>query len=248
MIMDKYINLPHLPERKVGLAAAGGRYRSLLAAPLGKLGVAVIWLPDAPGADPRLAGHADLSMVHLGGRKVISSCGVQTEEKLAALGFAVTHVPGPGDKYPHDCALNACIVGGKLFHRLDVTEKALLSSFPDGELINISQGYAKCCICVVDAGSIITSDHGIARAAREHGLDVLEITPGWIALDGFDYGFIGGASFKLSKYELAFTGRLDGHPDYERILSFLRGKGIEAVFLTDKPAFDVGSILPLTER
>ena len=66
-----------------------------MAAPLEKLGVAVIWLPDAPGADPRLAGHADLSMVHLGGRKVISSCGIQTEEKLAALGFAVTHVPGP---------------------------------------------------------------------------------------------------------------------------------------------------------
>ncbi len=46
--------------------AIGKRYSDMLSAPLAELGVEVLWLPDAESADYRLAGHADLSMVHLG--------------------------------------------------------------------------------------------------------------------------------------------------------------------------------------
>ena len=77
---------------------------------------------------------------------------------------------------------------------------------------------------------------------------MLEIAPGHIELEGFEYGFIGGAVFKLSKRELAFTGRLDAHPDYNNIIAFLDARGIAPIYLTDAPAFDVGSILPLIEK
>ena len=109
------------------------------------------------------------------------------------------------------------------------------------------QGYAKCCACVVNEGAMITSDTGIAKAAARHGVDVLRIRPGYIELEGFDTGFIGGASFKISPERLAFTGRLDAHPDVARIESFLRERGVEPVYLTDSPAFDIGSAVPLTE-
>lgn len=246
--MVKYITTPHLPKGKVGSAAIGERYRARLEAPLRALGIVPLWIPDAPNVDPRLAGHADLSLIHMGGDIVVCAGNDAIVNSLTNRGYKVIRAQAPGAEYPQDCALNACIVGNRLFHRLDVTAKEVIGAAGQLELINIAQGYAKCCICVVDENSIITSDKGIARAAAKHGVDALEITPGYIELDGFEYGFIGGASFKLSENEMAFTGRLDTHPDYYNIKHFLESRGISIVTLTDAPAFDVGSILPLTEK
>ena len=44
------------------------------------------------------------------------------------------------------------------------------------EIINVKQGYAKCSICVVSDNAIITADKGIAKAAIQNRIDVLEIT------------------------------------------------------------------------
>ena len=52
--------------------------------------------------------------------------------------------------------------------------------------------------------------------------------------------------FKLSPERMAFTGRLDLHPDRARIEAYLRGRGVEPVYLTERPAFDIGSAVPLT--
>ena len=245
--MSYYVITPHLPKRQVGLMAIGKRYAPRLAAPLEKLGVDVLWLPDAPDTDSCLAGHADLSMIHLGAELVVTGCGDDIVNNLTNRGFKAIRTEGPGKSYPEDCTLNACIVGSKLIHRLDVTSRTVLGALPYCEKINVAQGYAKCCTCVVDERSIITSDRGIAAAASDNDIDVLLIAPGYIELEGFDYGFIGGASFKLSADTMAFTGRLDAHPDYHNIICFLTDRGIRPVFLTSDTAFDIGSALPLTE-
>ena len=153
-------------------------------------------------------------------------------------------ISGQGKEYPADARLCACVVGRFCIHNFRISE-AGVAGF---ERVDVRQGYAKCCTCVVDGRSVMTSDPGIARACRECGLNVLEIRPGYIELEGFDYGFIGGASFKLSADELAFTGRLDAHPDFGAVMDFLAGRGVGATFLTGETAFDVGSVLPLTER
>lgn len=46
-------------------------------------------------------------------------------------------------------------------HNFKISDPAI-SGF---EQVDVRQGYAKCCTCVVDEGSIITSDAGIAKAA-----------------------------------------------------------------------------------
>ena len=73
----------------------------------------------------------------------------------------------------------------------------------------------------------------------------LDIAPGHIALEGFPYGFIGGAAFKISDDTMAFTGTLDEHPDGERIVGYLAEYGLGSVFLTDKPIFDIGGAVAL---
>ena len=116
------------------------------------------------------------------------------------------------------------------------------------EPVKCRQGYSKCAVCVVDSGAIITADRGIAAASKEAGLDVLLISPEGVSLGGFDCGFIGGAAFKISREALAFTGRLDKHPDREAILSFLDRYKVEPLYLTESPIFDIGSGLAITEK
>ncbi len=246
--MANFVHIPHLPIKKVGLLAIGERYGKALEGALESLDIEAFWLPDAPYADRRLAGHTDLQLLHLGADKLVSSLGESCVNFLTNRGFKVSTVPGPGAEYPKDCALNACIAGGMIFHRRDLTPYIIKDLVPQLKPVNIAQGYAKCCTCVIDERSVITSDHGIAKAAAAHGLAVLEIRQGYIELAGFDYGFIGGASFKLSAHELAFTGRMDAHPDWPRIAEFLAQRGIEPLFLTGGTAFDIGSAVPLTER
>lgn len=100
----------------------------------------------------------------------------------------------------------------------------------------------------MDENSIITADRGIAAAARKNRIDVLVIRPGFIALDGFPYGFIGGAAFKMAKETLAFTGTLDWHPDQAAIEEFLAARKIKPVYITHYPIFDIGGVLPVTEK
>ena len=240
---ERIIKTPHLPQGKVGLAAFGAKYREILEKPLQNLGITPLWLPDNEAVDPRLAGHADLMLLHLGGARVVTSCGGEIPQTLGALGFEVIRAAEQGRTYPADARLCACIVGERCIHNFKISDPAN-SGF---ERVEVRQGYAKCCACVVDEGAMITSDAGIAKAAARHGIDVLGIRPGFIELAGFDTGFIGGAAFKSAPDVLAFTGRLDHHPDWPEIEHFLRGRGVEPLFLTDMPAFDIGSAVPLTE-
>lgn len=240
---ERIIKTPHLPQGKVGLAAFGEKYREILEKPLQNLGITPLWLPDNEAVDPRLAGHADLMLLHLGGARVVTSCGGEIPQTLGALGFEVIRAAEQGRTYPADARLCACIVGERCIHNFKISDPAN-SGF---ERVEVRQGYAKCCACVVDEGAMITSDAGIAKAAARHGIDVLGIRPGFIELAGFDTGFIGGAAFRISERALAFTGRLDAHPDRADIEAFLRSRGIEPVYLTDRPAFDIGSAVPLTE-
>ena len=99
----------------------------------------------------------------------------------------------------------------------------------------------------VDGESLITADRGIAAAATKNGLSVLLISEGHVALDGFPYGFIGGAAFKIANDCIAFTGNLNEHPDRGRIVEFLRKCGIRPLYLTDHSAFDIGSAIALWE-
>lgn len=68
----RFIETPHLPQGKVGLCALGEKYRENLEKPLKNLGMTPFWLPENRAVDPRLSGHADLVLLHLGGNRVLT--------------------------------------------------------------------------------------------------------------------------------------------------------------------------------
>lgn len=252
--MLRFIQAPHLPKGKVRRVLLGGRYRGELAEGLKKYDLHPIWMPDNPRVDARLAGHVDLSAVHLGGDKLVLSRDmadneVEFVEFLTTAGLQIIESQAEqGRDYPMDAVLNACIISDVLLHNLDNTDPAITEGFNARMSLSVKQGYTKCSVCVVDRHSIITADKGIAEAAELCGIDSLLISPGHIALDGYDTGFIGGASFKLSGNIMAFTGHLREHPDGKSIENYIKSRGVTPVYLTHEPIFDIGSAIPLTEE
>ena len=250
----KFVEESNLPE-KAKTIIIGEKYSQILDKPLENLGIEVIYVPDNPDVDGRLAGHADLSVAHLGEKKMALAPylkGSGFADYFSELGCELLFPDmQQGEKYPRDAALNICLCGKCFFYNPKSAEKMIVDylTIEKGKNgLSIKQGYSKCCICVVDENTIISSDQGIHERAVNTGYDSLLISPGHIELPGFNYGFIGGASFKLSSHELAFTGHLDMHPDKNIILNFLSLHNIKPVYITKKPVFDIGSCIQIVEK
>ena len=146
-----------------------------------------------------------------------------------------------GEKYPSDVLFNAAPVGDKLICKKNATSGLVLDLYSQ-KIIDVKQGYAKCSICTVGDNAIITADPSIAKAAKENGIDVLKIEASHTRLDGYDCGFIGGAS-GADKDNVYFCGSIDLHPDVERIKDFCQKHGKTAVSLSDEPLYDFGTLM-----
>ena len=146
-------------------------------------------------------------------------------------------------KYPNDILFNAVQIGNNVFGKTDSISNLVIQYAVQNELtlVNIKQGYTKCSVCKVSENAIITADVGIAKAAKSHGIDVLKISHGHIALDGCDYGFIGGASGSDGA-NTYFCGNIDLHPDGESIKAFCKAHGRPAVSLGKNLLYDVGTM------
>ena len=229
----------------------GEKYADELEEPIKKAGFIPFFLPDNPDVDKRLSGHADLSVFFDGEKRIYAAPFLKNSNavfRLEGLGYSVIFpdiVQNP--VYPQDAPLNIRLFGGRCIYseKVSCREIAAALSARGTSMISVRQGYCACSVCALDDNAVITADPGIHSAAKARGIDSLLIRAGHIALEGFDYGFIGGAAFRISERVIAFTGRLDLHPDKEEILAFLKKYRISPAFLTDKPIFDIGSAIPL---
>lgn len=151
----------------------------------------------------------------------------------------------PGGTYPQDCAYNVVRLGKKVIGNLKYADKKIKEIYSECgfEFINVNQGYTKCNLCVVDSNSVITEDIGLTKILLQHGIDVLTIQVGQVALSGFKNGFIGGASGFISENCVAFCGEINQMSEYEKIKRFIEGKGLELVSLSDISLSDYGSLL-----
>lgn len=244
--ITRFLTMPNLPENPVVSVVLDERYAGRFTAALKGRGAEVILCPKDPCLSSVLCGHPDMQLHHVGGSRfyISQSCTLQ----LPSAEFIYAEKRA-NDQYPNDILLNAAAVGKSIFLNTRYADKGLLTFYQNGgyEIIDIHQGYAKCNICVVDEHSIISSDTGIAKEAEKHGIECLLIKPGHISLPGYEYGFIGGATGKLGKKRMAFTGNPERHPDGKRILDFLAVRGISSAALTEDICTDIGGIIPIYE-
>ena len=151
-----------------------------------------------------------------------------------------------GYSYPSNIGFNGVHLGSFFIHNFKYTAPAVLSEIEVLGLtkIHVKQGYTKCNLVVVSKDAVITSDRGIAKALSSYPIHVLLITPGYVDLPGFSYGFLGGASGLLEN-EVIFHGDLSAHPDFHKIVSFIIEHHKKPVWFSSFPLTDIGSIITL---
>ena len=190
-----------------------------------------------------LWNHTDMQIVKIGDIYVCApECYEYYRKKLKK--FNVKLIKGDTElssNYPCDIAYNITVTEKIAVHNFKYTDNVIKEVLSDIECIDVSQGYNKCSICLVSDSKFITSDNGLLYSLTENGCDVLYITPGSILLPGFDYGFIGGASFEIGENILAFNGNVDNHPDSSLIKNFCQSAGVELISLSEQSLMDIGS-------
>lgn len=249
--MERFVETPNLPRGRVTSVVMGQDYPKIADA-IRELGVNVIELPVNKHISVPVKAHADMSAYYCGNGALILSGSIFSACTAEAfpVGMRLLKASNPqASQYPQDIGLNACEIGELIICRRQYTDPRILehAEKQGKSIINTNQGYSKCSVCILDERHIITADRSIAKAVRDFGIETLCIEPGFFRLPGYDFGFIGGCSFKTARDTIAFTGSLCGHPNEAQIRDYIHNIGFKTIFLTNEPCLDVGSIIPICE-
>lgn len=194
-----------------------------------------------------IASHADIQIHYIGNNSFVCALEAYNHYKrLLPDGFALIKGSKSLDaKYPADIAYNAAALKDYVICNSAYTAIEILETYKSmgKDILNVKQGYSKCSVCMVNGSAIITADKRIAKTAKDHNIDVLEINSGYIKLRSMDYGFIGGATGLIKKNTLAVNGELNSHPQGKRIKDFCIKHNSEIVELKDGIMEDIGSII-----
>lgn len=202
-----------------------------------ELGLDIIKLKGDPSLPLPVSTHADM-LIFSDGKRLVTTKNYYEKynEIFHGCNIIITDTE-LGNKYPQDTVLNCFVLSERLYGRLESVCKDILELYPKST--NLTQGYAKCSTLLF-GNNAVTADKGIAKALKKNSITVLEITPGFISLPGYDYGFIGGASF-VHENKVIFFGDLRAHPDYTNIRNFIEDRGFEVLYTKDTELIDLGS-------
>lgn len=189
--------------------------------------------------------HADMQLLSINNIGYIPNNSKNLYDKIKPFFKNIVICKELQKNYPDNIILNAALIDNKLFCKanslaIEVTEYCNNNGI---EIINVNQGYSKCSTLILK-NAIITSDLSIKKAADKKGVEALLIQPGFIRLEGAEYGFIGGASGVIGN-TVYFFGNIKKHPDYCRIIEFIEGKGMSYISLTEDELHDVGGFVQL---
>ncbi|MBQ3880265.1 MAG: hypothetical protein II727_08145 [Oscillospiraceae bacterium] len=262
--MVRFVERPNLPKNDVKLLIIGGKYKNRLH--FSDESMMLMSAPDSSALEDAVSGHIDMQAVHLDRKNLLvspnlyckaltlydSNLQIEKFKRCKAEGLYINVKIGDTENqqdYPKCAAYNVLLLGKYAFYNPACVDPRLETEiWIRYKPVFVKQGYARCSCCIVNDHAVITADRGMLKALESCGIEVLAIEPGFIDLPGYEFGFIGGASFKLSSDKLAFTGSLDRHPDKDRILVFLQKHHVEPVYLSGEPIFDIGSAIPLIEE
>lgn len=156
----------------------------------------------------------------------------------------------PGSSYPDNVLLNGLFLDGKLYGKMSAIDPVVLDYCTAERIpvVNVNQGYARCSTLIINEHAVITADLSISNALKNNGVEVLRITPGHILLEGYDYGFIGGAGF-CDGESVIFFGDISRHPDYQLIRTFCEKQHRTIrVICKENPLTDIGGVVEINHE
>ncbi len=245
IIMTKFVLSPNLPQNSVHTVIMSDR-KNIFVEEIRKAGIHIIPSEKLKLINGSEAYHADMQICHIGKNELIisSDMSIKMQEKLLNLNCKLIKSENPVTaKAP---CLNVCILENDIICNTKTADKTIKSIGKN--LIHTNQYYSKCSSAVINKNAVITADKSIYDTCISNKIDVLKISEGYIHLDGYDYGFIGGTCGLLSKNILAFCGNIKLHKDYENIKAFSANYHINLLSLGTGMLYDIGGILPITEK
>lgn len=203
---------------------------------LTKYGYRPILLPRTERLQLPVSKHADMLLHRLGEKLLLCGYYFDENKELFSDDEVLITDETHGEKYPNDILFNTFVYNNKLVGRIDCLSCEILKYYSECEMIKVKQGYAKCS-CIVTPNICITADCGIYEALGEK--ECLIIRQGDVGLEGYDHGFIGGASY-YDNGVVYFFGNVYTHPDGEYIVKTLKEYDIECICLSDGTLCDLG--------
>lgn len=239
----EYIERANLPDGKIKYAIIDFRAEDIKKG-LSALGINVISTKYIENVDPAICGHGDVQIFHIGNGNFLS-CREAADYYTSRLdGAKITPISKHlGNNYPSDCLLNAVMSGEYIILNKNAAAKEVLNL--NKQIIHVNQGYSKCSVCVVAENAFITSDAGIYNSCKKEKIDIFLTNDKSVVLDGYDYGFIGGATGKLDKSTLGVCGNAMLLKDYDNIRAFCLNHGVYIESLSNCRPKDIGSIIPI---
>jgi len=232
------------------LAVTDCRISDEAASALKRNGFQLLRMPPHPSLPHPVASHPD--MLFFCGRNAIyctteyfsiakqelQQISAACQKEIRAVSQSVSH------DYPFDILFNIAVVGESAFCLKEHTATEILSEEPF-DFYSVKQGYTKCSVIPVDERSLITADASIAAVATRRGLDILLLREQATDLQGYDTGFIGGATSYSPYFQdpnIYFCGDLDTHPQSREIRRFCAERNRTCISLTQHPLQDVGTV------
>lgn len=246
----KYTKNPNLPLGSVEAVVVSNRISQESIDTLSKYNISVITTKDVCSVDNNIAHHADIAITHIGDNNFVCEESVLKYYKKHLSNANICSGDKLSKKYPGDISYNSAIFGKYIICKKESTDKKILE-YAEKEgliLIDTKQGYSKCNVCIINEKACITSDKDIYNKCRLYGIDVLFTDDSRIGIDGYNQGFLGGASGKISHDKLAVNGNINTHTNATEIISFARKYGVEVISLNNSNILDIGSILPVFEK
>lgn len=210
---------------------------------LNEYGYNIISVEPSDNVSKPISMHADVLYLKTDiNTLLISDCQKNNIRLLSEAGYSITTVKlKPG--YKTECKLNMVITGKTIICNPDI---CMNLSFNNTEIIKVKQGYTKCSTIVLPEENYITEDEGIYEALKNAGKNCLLIEKGYVKLEGYNYGFIGGASAYLSENKtLLFFGNIKQHPNYKEITEFCHRLKIYVDYIENMSLTDIGGIIKL---
>ena len=202
------------------------------------MGYDVLIIPRLSTLAPYVNSHPDMILCKIGDRVVVNKNYYFENSELFRDVSVIPTDSIPALKYPSDVTMNGLVLGDTVYGRVDVLCSEILNACT--KKVFVKQGYAACSCAVVAENAVITADKSLYNALTKNKVEVCLVKCGNILLEGCDYGFVGGASVKINDSTLAFFGKIEEHPDYERMRDFAAGFGVSLLSLSDEPLTDCG--------
>lgn len=213
---------------------------------LNEIGYNIIKIPPNPKFDSAVSAHPDMFIVKIGNKLFADNCVKGLFTFLPDVTILNREAAASENlyRYPGDIEFNCVQVGKNLICNKKHTHSEIIKYAESNNIniINVNQGYAKCSVCVVSDRGLITDDDSIAQKAKDNGIDVLKIKKGYVKLPGYDYGFIGGCCGLVENDLIVFNGKIENHPDYDKINEFCKHYGVRILSLSDEELYDIGTI------